>query len=170
MKEKKRPLNNDIRARKVQLITDRGENLGEMSLNEAKTMATEQELDLMEIWKKWDTSIVKILDYWKHLYRQKKQEQKQKQKWKTPDLKTIRITFKIWDHDLLVRKKQAEKFWEAHHPLKVTLMLKWRENCYADLANDKISSFVESLSEIYKLEWQIKKSWNTFFAMLKTIK
>jgi translation initiation factor IF-3 len=49
LKEKKRPLNNDIRARKVQLITDRGENLGEMSLNEAKTMATEQELDLMEI-------------------------------------------------------------------------------------------------------------------------
>ncbi|MBT3727545.1 hypothetical protein HOG21_08060 [bacterium] len=49
MKDKKRVLNDDIRARKVQIITDNGENLGEMTLNEAKSIAKEQELDLMEI-------------------------------------------------------------------------------------------------------------------------
>ena len=167
MKEKKKALNGEIRARRVQIITDHGENLGEMSLNEARSMASEQELDLMEIWKNGEVSIVKMLDYWKHLYRQKKQASKQKQQSKTPDLKTIRITFKIWDHDLEIRKKQAEKFWAAHHPLKVTLMLKWRENHYADLASEKINSFVESLSETYKLEWAVRKNWNTFVAMLK---
>lgn len=170
MKEKKKALNDEIRAHKVQVITDQWENLGEMSLSEAKTLAAGKELDLMEIWRNWDICIIKMLDYWKYLYRQKKNEQKQKQKWKTPDLKTIRITFKIWDHDLAIRKKQAEKFWAAHHPLKVTLMLRWRENHYADLASEKINSFVESLSEIYKLEWQVRKNWNTFIAMLKTIK
>ncbi len=170
MKDKKRILNDDIRARQVQVITDDGENLGEMTLNEAKTMAKEQELDLMEIWRNWNVTIVKILDYWKFLYRQKKQEQKQKQKWKTPDLKTIRITFKIWDHDLAIRKKQAEKFAANWHPLKVSLMLRWRENHYADLAYDKINSFVESLSELYKLDWQVKRSWSNFSAMLKIIK
>lgn len=170
MKEKKRALNNEIRASKVQLITDSGENLGEMSLTEAKALATEQWLDLMEIWRNDDLSIVKILDFWKHLYRQKKQEQKQKQKWKAPDLKTIRITFKIGEHDLEVRKKQAEKFWETHHPLKITLMLKWRENQYIEIATDKISKFVGSLTEYYKLEWQIKRNWNTFIAMMKPIK
>jgi len=167
LKEKKKALNGEIRARRVQIITDHGENLGEMSLNEARSMASEQELDLMEIWKNGEVSIVKMLDYWKHLYRQKKQASKQKQQSKTPDLKTIRITFKIWDHDLEIRKKQAEKFWAAHHPLKVTLMLKWRENHYADLASEKINSFVESLSETYKLEWAVRKNWNTFVAMLK---
>jgi len=170
LKEKKKALNGEIRAKRVQLITDRGENLGEMSLSEAKTLAAEQELDLMEIWKNWDLSIIKILDYWKYLYRQKKQASKQKQQSKSPDLKTIRITFKIWDHDLEIRKKQAEKFWAAHHPLKVTLMLRWRENHYTELASEKINSFVESLSEIYKLEWTVRKNWNTFIAMLKTIK
>jgi translation initiation factor IF-3 len=49
LKEKKRILNNDIRAKTVQLITDEGENLGEMSISEAKTKATELALDLMEI-------------------------------------------------------------------------------------------------------------------------
>ena len=170
MKEKNRLLNEDIKAYKVQLITDQWENLGEMSFSDAKIIANEQWLDLMEIWRKWDLSIIKILDYWKFLYKQKKQEQKQKQKWRTPDLKTIRITFKIWEHDLLIRKKQAEKFWENHHPLKVSLMLKWRENQYSDIANEKIVNFVNSLQDVYKLESQIKKNWNTFIAMLKPIK
>lgn len=170
MKDKKNALNDNIRARKVQIITDEGENLGEMLLSEAKVIARDKDLDLMEIWKNWDVTIVKMLDYWKHLYRQKKQASKQKQQSKTPDLKTIRITFKIWDHDLAIRKRQAERFWKDHHPLKITLMLRWRENHYANLASEKMNSFVDSLSETYKLEWVVRKNWNTFIAMLKTIK
>lgn len=167
MKEKKKLLNNEIKARKVQLIDDEGENLWEMSINDARMKAQEQWLDLMEIWKKKDISIVKILDYGKYLYRQKKQDQKNKQKWKSPDLKTIRISFKIWDHDLEIRKKQAEKFAKWAHPLKVTLMLRGRENHYEGLAREKMTNFVASLEEIYKLEWQIKKAWNVFIAMMK---
>ncbi len=167
MKEKKRILNEHIRASKVQVVTDDWNNLWEMSLYDAKTKARELNLDLMEISKKWDITIVKMLDYWKFLYKQKKQDQKNKQKSKAPDLKTIRITFKIWDHDLAIRKKQAEKFCEVWHPLKVTLMLRWRENCYWDLAMDKIKWFVDSLEDIYKLDWTIKRSWNTFSAILK---
>ena len=170
MKEKKRLLNNDIRARNVQLITDEWENLWDMSLSEAKIKAEAANLDLMEISRKQDMSVVKMLDYWKYLYRQKKQEQKNKQKWKAPDLKTIRITFKIWEHDLGVRKKQAEKFHNANHPLRVTLMLKWRENQYSDLWFEKITHFVDSIKEMYKLESEIKKSWNIFSAQLKPIK
>jgi len=169
-KEKKRLLNDKIRANKVQVITDSWENLWEMSLKEAKIKASEQWLDLMEIWKNWDLTILKLLDYWKFLYRQKKQEQKNKQKWKTPDLKTIRITFKIGEHDLETKYKQAKKFAELGHPLKVTLMLRWRENHYAAIAQEKMESFVEMLKEIYKIDWTIKKNWNTFIAMLKTIK
>ncbi len=167
MKEKKKLLNNEIKARKVQLIDDHGENLWEMSINDARMKASEEWLDLMEIWRKKDISIVKILDYGKYLYRQKKQEQKNKQKGKSPDLKTIRISFKIWDHDLEVRRKQAENFAKLWHPLKVTLMLRGRENHYEDLAREKITSFVSSLEEFYKLEWQIKKAWNVFIAMMK---
>lgn len=167
MKEKQRLLNNEIRAQRVQVITDDWENLGEMSLSEAKVQAEALHLDLMEMSKTPDYTIVKMLDYWKFLYRQKKQDQKNKQKWKAPDLKTLRITFKIGEHDLDIRKKQAEKFCAWHHPLRITLMLKGRENQYGDLAMEKMKTFIESLSEIYKLEWQIKRGGNIFSAMLK---
>ncbi len=167
MKEKQRILNDDIRANLVQLITDDGENLWEMSLKDAKTKATEEGLDLMEMWRNGKITIIKMLDYWKFLYRQKKQASKQKQQSKAPDLKTIRITFKIGEHDLQIKAKQAEKFAEHGHPIKVSLMLRWRENQYSDIALEKMQSFVSMLEDTYRLDWDIKKNWNTFVAMLK---
>lgn len=170
MKEKKKLLNEEIQAKRVQLVSDDGENFGEMSIEDARAKAESLSLDLMEIGKNDWLSIVKLLDYWKYLYKQKKQEQKSKQKWKAPDLKTLRISFKIWEHDLNIRKKQAEKFAKSLHPLKVSLMLRGRENHYEDLAKTKMNSFVESIQDSYKLEGQIKKNGNTFIAMLKPIK
>lgn len=167
MKEKQRILNRDIKAKEVQVITNDWENIGTMSLNDALKKANELGLDLMQIWDKWDTAIVKMLDYGKFLYRQKKQDQKNKQKGKAPEMKTLRITFKIWDHDLEIRRKQAEKFWAALHPLRVTLMLRWRENHYWELAMKKMEAFVESLEETYKQDGVIKRSGNIFSVMLK---
>ena len=170
MKEKKKRLNKDIRANIVQVIDDEGENLWEMKLEEALQKAREQELDLMEIGQRQDIVLVKILDYGKHLYRQKKLEQKNKQKGKAPDMKTIRITFKIGEHDLDVKRKQAEKFAADGHPLKVSLMLRGRENHYGDIAATKVDDFIESLNEIYKADGPVKRSGNMFNVMMKPIK
>lgn len=170
MKDKKKRLNEDIRANRVQVIDDEGENLGEMSFRDALAKAKEEELDLMEMGRNGDVTIVKILDYGKYLYRQKKQDQKQKQKGRTPDMKTIRITFKIGEHDLLVKRKQAEKFAEAGNPLRVSLMLRGRENHYGDIAQKKIEDFVTSLEDIYKADAPVKRSGNVFNVMLKVKK
>jgi len=167
---KRRLLNDDIIANKVQLITEDWRNLGEMSLAEAKVKANEAWLDLMQMDQKWDLVIVKLLDYWKFLYKQKKQKQKNKQQSKSPDLKTIKITFKISEHDLEVRKKQAEKFWKSGHPLKVVLILIWRENQYESIAKEKIEIFVNMLNWIYKVEKPTVKTWNSFITILQPIK
>lgn len=95
-----------------------------MPFKEALSRAREEELDLMEMGRNGDIVLVKMIDYGKYLYRQKKQDQKQKQKGKSPDMKTIRITYKIGDHDLEVKKKQVAKFAQDGHPLKVSLMLR----------------------------------------------
>ena len=170
MKEKQKKLNWDIRAERVQVISDEEGNLWEMTLDEALEKARSLELDLMEIGKKDDIVLVKMLDYGKFLYKQKKIDQKQKQKWKAAEMKTIRITYKIDEHDLVVKRKQAEKFAQDGNPLKVSLMLRWRENHYGELAAQKMQYFVDSISEIYKLDNPVKRMGNTFNAMLKPIK
>lgn len=128
-----------------------------MPFSEALAKARELELDLMEIGKNEDGVIVKMLDYGKFLYKQKKQEQKQKQHGKAPDVKTLRITFKIGEHDLEIKRNQAEKFAEDGHPLKVSLMLRGRENHYSELASQKMNKFVESILEFYKLDAPVKQ-------------
>lgn len=166
MKYNKRPINDEIKASKVKLINYEWEVLWEMTLAEAKTKARENALDLMELWREGDLTIVKMLDYWKFLYKQKKQEQKQKQKWKAPVLKTIKITFNIWDHDLEVKKNQAEKFAKDGHPLKVMLVLRGRENQYESIATQKIETFVSMLEDFYKIDKKLVKVWNNFIVML----
>lgn len=166
MKENKRPLNDEIKASKVKLITEEGEIIWEMSLSDAKQKARENALDLMQLGREWELTIVKMLDYGKFLYKQKKLDQKNKAKWKAPDLKTIKITFKIWDHDLEVKKNQAEKFAWDGHPLKVMLVLRWRENHYEDIATAKIESFVAMLEDFYKIDKKLVKAWNNFIVML----
>lgn len=166
MKENKRPLNDEIKASKIKLITDEGEVLWEMSLADAKQKARESALDLMQLGREWELTIVKMLDYGKFLYKQKKQDQKNKQKGKAPDLKTIKITFKIWDHDLEVKKNQAEKFAKDGHPLKAMLVLRWRENHYEDIAKQKMETFVAMLEDFYKIDKKLVRAGSNFIVML----
>lgn len=166
MKENKRPLNDEIKASKVKLITEEGEIIWEMSLSDAKQKARENALDLMQLGREWELTIVKLLDYGKFLYKQKKQDQKNKQKGKAPDLKTIKITFKIWDHDLEVKKNQAEKFAKDGHPLKAMLVLRWRENHYEDIAKQKMETFVAMLEDFYKIDKKLVRAWSNFIVML----
>ncbi|MDQ7009816.1 MAG: translation initiation factor IF-3 [Candidatus Gracilibacteria bacterium] len=170
MKGKKRIINDNIKSRKVQLILEDGENLGEMSINDARIRAKELSLDLMEISCQNGVSVVKMLDFGKYLYRQKKQVQKQKAAGKVPDMKTLRITYKIGGHDLDVKRNQAEKFSKIGHPLKITLMLRGRENHYANIAQEKMETFIQKIEAFYKLEGKINKTGNTFSAILKILK
>lgn len=166
MKEPKRILNEDIKASMIRLIDEEWTVIWEMTLSEWRAKAKEMALDLMQLWKDWDLTIIKLLDYWKFLYKQKKVEQKNKQKWKSPDLKTIKITFKIWEHDLEVKKNQAEKFAKDGHPLKVVLVLKWRENHYDEIARQKIETFMVMLDAFYKVDKKLVRAWNNFIVML----
>ena len=163
---KKKRLNKEITARTVQLISDEWENLWKMSIDEARQIASDKELDMLEISDKWEFSIVKLLDYWKYLYSQKKQKQKNKIKGKVPDLKTIRITYRISEHDLEVKKKMAEGFAKWGHPIKVMLTLKKRENKFGEIARKKILNFIDMLEWIYKVENPPQRSGHSFIANL----
>lgn len=170
MKEPKKNINDEIKAKSIQLITEEWENLWIMPLKEALEKASETWLDLMEMSKKDDLVIAKLIDYWKYLYKLKKLDQKNKQKSKTPELKTVRITFNISEHDLDVKRKQAFSFAKDWNPIKLVLVMKWRENQYWEIARTKILNFITSLEAYYKLDNNVSRVWNMLSANLKPIK
>ena len=114
-----------------------------MSLSEAINKASALDMDIVEIGMQDGIVLTKMMDYGKFLFKQQKSQNKSHTK-KT-ELKTIKLTYKIGDHDLEIRKNQAVKFGTAGHPLKIILSLRGRENHYEALAMDKVNEFVASL-------------------------
>lgn len=138
-----------------------------MSLEAALEKAEELELDIVEIGEKDGLVLTKMMDYGKFLFKQQKNLSHGKASSKKADVKTLKITYKIGDHDLQIRRNQAEKFASLGHPLKVMLTLRGRENQYAALAQTKMQEFVNSLSEWYKTQdAKITKTANNFSILL----
>lgn len=117
-------INRDIRASQVSVISETGEPLGLMSLDAAIEKAEEQELDVVEIGEKDGVVLAKLMDYGKFLFKQQKNLSHGKTTSKKADVKTLKITYKIGEHDLQIRRNQAEKFASLGHPLKVMLTLR----------------------------------------------
>ena len=139
-----------------------------MSRDKALNLAQEQELDLVEVGMQDGIPLAKIIDYGKYLFKQQKQLSHNKSQAKKTELKTMKLTYKIGDHDLQVRRNQAEKWAEEGNPMKITLQLRGRENQYEDLAIAKVNEFIASLEHCYKKDAQSKvlKQGNTFNIVL----
>jgi translation initiation factor IF-3 len=100
--------NKQIRATEVRLIDETGTQAGVVPLAEALARAEAAGLDLIQVTEKVDPPVTRIADYGKYLYSQGKKEREAK-KHTGGDLKEIRLSFNISDHDLETRVKQAEK-------------------------------------------------------------
>lgn len=163
---KLRRVNEEITALRLSVISDEGEPLGIISRDEALSIAEEKELDLVEMGIQDGVVMAKIMDYGKFLFKQQKTQSQARSHSKKADVKTLKLTYKIGDHDLEIRKNQALKFGAAGHPLKIELRLRGRENHYTDLATAKMQEFINSLADIYKLDVKIIRTGNSFSALL----
>ncbi len=170
MYQKWKRINEEIKVSKLNVISSNWEKLWVISIENALVLAEEAWMDLVEIWNQDWFVLAKIMDYWKFVFKQQKSIAKNKSTSKKAEIKTIRITYKIDKHDMEVKKNLAIKFAKEWKPLKVILILKWRENQYEKAWLEKINEFISLLEDIYKLEWNILKTGNSFNALLKTKK
>ena len=92
-------MNEKIRAREIRVIGDDGEQFGILSVNEALALATEKNLDLVEISPNATPPVCKIMDYGKFKYEKTKKEKENKKKQKNVVIKEIRIKPHIDEHD-----------------------------------------------------------------------
>lgn len=115
-------------------------------------MAIEKGLDLVEVSPMSSPPICKIMDYGAYLFQQEKKERKQKAKQKKVEMKGIRLSLKIGQHDLEIRKNQALNFFEKGDKVKVEMMLRGRERAFFDRARMIIDEFVKSLGENAQIE------------------
>ena len=146
------------------MIDEEGKNLGVMKLEEALKMAFERHLDLVEITSKANPPVVKIVDYGKFLYWQRKKEKEKKKQQK--ELKCIRIGFKESEHDLNFKAKKISEFLEDGHQVRIDLILRGREKAFSEQAIEKIKNFLEKIEISYKIIQEPKKVPRGISAMI----
>lgn len=124
--------------------------MGEMSRFNAISLAKEQGLDLVEINPTNRPPICKIMDFGKYKYDLSKKNKEVKAKQKIIELKEIRLTAKIGDHDIEYKAKNAREFFDAGDKVKVSMRLRGRENIYADNAYIVFEKFAKMADLSYE--------------------
>ena len=168
----KKPLvNNRIRAREVRLIDETGKQLGVVELGKALQIASERNLDLIQVTDKVEPPVCKILDYGKYLYQLQKRE-KEKKTQKTSEIKGIRLRFNISPHDLETRANQSEKFLKKGNIVKIEMILRGREKALGHFAREKMNHFIQILSERIpiKIERELKRAPNKLMMIISSDK
>ena len=160
------PINGQIRAKEVQLIGDEGEKLGVVSLKEGLEIAEEKKLDLVLVAPKSKPPVFKIMNYGKYKFEQAKKEKEAKKKQKTVEVKEIRITPNIEEHDFGFKAKNARKFIEDGNKVKITVRFKGREVNNSKLGEDVLNKFIENLEDIATVEKRPKLEGRNMFIML----
>jgi len=120
-------VNEQIRDKEVRVIGEDGEQLGVMSAAEAQKLADEAELDLVKIAANATPPVVRIIDFSKFRYEQKRREKDQKKKQHVIEVKEVRLSPNIDTNDLNTKISAAKKFLEKGNKIKVNLRFRGRE-------------------------------------------
>ena len=103
------PINEEIRDPEVRLIDENGVQLGIMDVRAAQRLADERELDLVKL-SNANPPTCKLMDYSKHRYDMMKREKEQRKNQKIIEVKEIRLSATIDQHDMEVKAKACSRF------------------------------------------------------------
>lgn len=152
IKKEQGQMNAQIRDKEVRLIDADGTMIGVVTSKEAQSRANEKELDLVKISPNANPPVCKIMDYGKFLYEQAKKEKEAKKKQIIVELKEIRLSSKIEEHDFNFKVKNALKFLDDGDKVKVFVRFRGREINHSIRGREVLTKFAETVQEFGKVE------------------
>lgn len=145
-------VNERIRVPKVRLIGADGEQVGIVATDDARRMAREAELDLVEVAARAKPPVCRLLDYSKYKYEQE-QKQKAARKHQTQvNIREIKLRPKIAVHDYNTKKGHVTRFLKAGDKVKVTIMFRGREQAHPERGRDLLYRLFEDLDGLATIE------------------
>lgn len=140
-------MNEEIREKEVRLVDEQGEQVGVVSTNHALDLAVEKKLDLVKVAPNAKPPVCRIMDYGKYRYEMEKKEKEARKKQKVINVKELRLTPNIEDHDLNTKANRAIDFLKSGDRVKVSVRFRGREMGHTELGREVLDDFVELISE-----------------------
>ena len=160
------PINRQIRAKEVQLIGENGEKLGVLAFFDALEKAEEKNLDLVLVAPNTNPPVCKIMNYGKYKFEQAKKEKEAKKKQKILEIKEIRVTPNIEEHDFGFKSKNARKFLQDGNKVKITVRFRGREVNNSKAGEMVLNKFIDVLEDVASVEKPPKLEGRNMFTIL----
>ncbi|SFU28135.1 translation initiation factor IF-3 [Clostridium sp. DSM 8431] len=150
-------VNEDIREKEIRVIANDGSQLGVMATRDALVKAEEADLDLVMISPGAKPPVCKIMDLGKFIYEQSKKEKEAKKKQKVVNVKEVRVSLTIEEHDIDIKAKNARKFLLDGDKVKITVRFRGREMELGHLGLRILEKFSTKLEDVCVIEKPAKR-------------
>jgi translation initiation factor IF-3 len=152
--EPKTRINEAIRAPKMRVVDENGEQLGIKTRDEALALAHERDLDLVEVAANADPPVCRIMDYGKYRYEQEQKAKTARKHQTQINVKEIKFRPKIGVHDYETKKGHVVRFLKDRAKVKVTIMFRGREATHPERGRDLLMRLAEDVKELGQIESQ----------------
>jgi len=136
----------------VRLINEDGDNIGVISLKEALMMAQEAGLDLVEVAPDAKPPVCRIMDFGKHKYRVKKRQHQSRVKQHHTQLKALRLSPVIEEHDIQVKLRRAREFLGRGDRVTFNMMFRGRQMLHREVGHEVMGHIAAALEDVAKIE------------------
>ncbi|WP_213585280.1 translation initiation factor IF-3 [Paenibacillus sp. J2TS4] len=144
-------VNEEIRVREVRLIGADGEQLGIKPTREALQIAADANLDLVSVAPTAKPPVCRIMDYGKYRYEMQKKEKEARKNQKVVDIKEVRFSASIEEHDFQTKLRNVLKFLKDGDKVKCSVRFRGREITHAQIGQkvlERVAAEAESLCSV----------------------
>jgi len=145
-------INEQIRISPVRLIDDEGGQVGIISIEDARDLADDRGLDLVEVAPEARPPVVKLMDYGKYKYEAQRAAREAKKKQHHVQVKEVKFRPGIEDHDYDFKTRHARQFLEEGNKVKLTMMFRGRQVTHPELGREVLLRVTEDLKDLGKVE------------------
>lgn len=158
--------NERIFASTLRVLDIEGKQIGVLSKFEAMRKAKEMGLDLVEVAPNAKPPVARIINFNKFLYQQEKKKKEEKKKTKASEIKEIRLSPFIDDHDLGVMVKRARDFLGGNNKVRIVLKFMGRQIVHPEFGRETMDRVLTMLSDISKVEREPKFEGKQLIAII----
>ena len=136
----------------MRLVAPDGGQIGIKSIDEAKWLAQELGLDLVEVAAEARPPVVRMMDYGKFKYEQSVRDRAARKKQTRTVVKEVQFRPKIGDSDFQVKRRRVERFLAEGDKVKCTLRFRGREVTHPELGRKILERLMDELGELAVVE------------------
>ena len=163
-------VNENIRFHEVLVIGPNGEQMGKMLRREAIQTASDMELDLYCVAPNAEVPVCKIMDYGRYRFNEQKKAREAKKKQHVTEVKPLRLSPVIDDHDFDTKLKQARKWIEEEQKVKIDMRFRGRMITRKEVGEEVMNRFIAQISDIAQVDRKPSMQGNTMSVVLSPLK